>query len=71
MRRVGQVLIDRVGSVVHARLDRPDVRNCIDFGIIEGLERAVEMARQTCRCWSFVDPVGTSAQAPTSTSCVA
>lgn len=45
MTRVGQVLIDRVGSVVHARLDRPDVRNCIDFGIIEGLEHAVEMAR--------------------------
>jgi len=42
--RVGQVVIDRVGNVVHARLDRPDVRNCIDFGIIEGLERAVEMA---------------------------
>lgn len=45
MTRVGQVLIDRVGHVVHARLDRPDRRNCIDIGVIEGLEHAVDMAR--------------------------
>ncbi|MGK2876036.1 MAG: enoyl-CoA hydratase/isomerase family protein [Nocardioides sp.] len=45
MTRVGQVLIDRVGNVVHARLDRPEQRNCIDFGIIEGLEHAVAMAQ--------------------------
>lgn len=40
--------IERVGRVVHARLDRPDRRNCIDFGIVEGLEHAVELARVDC-----------------------
>lgn len=45
MTRVGQVEIARTARVVHARLDRPDRRNCIDFGIIEGLEHAVDMAR--------------------------
>lgn len=45
MTRVGEVEITRTGRVVHARLDRPDRRNCINFGIVEGLEHAVDMAR--------------------------
>ena len=44
MTRHGNVEVTHDGPVVQALLDRPGRRNCVDFGIIEGLEHAVDVA---------------------------
>ncbi len=42
--RIGDVLIDRRPGVVHATIDRPEARNAINDGVIEGLDGAVDAA---------------------------
>jgi enoyl-CoA hydratase/carnithine racemase len=48
--RVGDVVVETDGDVLRATIDRPQVRNAIDEGVLRGLEATVEMARSTgCR----------------------
>ena len=44
MERVGDVLIERSPGVVRATFDRPDARNAINEGLIEGMAAAVDVA---------------------------
>jgi enoyl-CoA hydratase/carnithine racemase len=45
--RVGDVLILEDGPVVRATIDRPGARNAISPSVVEGLEAAVQRARQS------------------------
>ncbi|MFQ5809147.1 MAG: enoyl-CoA hydratase/isomerase family protein, partial [Armatimonadota bacterium] len=42
--KVGHVVIEADGGVVRATIDRPEVKNAIDDGVIQGLEAVVEQA---------------------------
>jgi len=42
--RIGDVVITERGPVVEAMIDRPEVKNAINTGVIEGLEAALEHA---------------------------
>lgn len=46
MERHGDVLIERAPGVVRATFDRPDARNAINEGIIEGMAVAVDTAER-------------------------
>lgn len=42
--RVGDVVLQRDGPVLRATIDRPEARNAISGGVVDGLEAAVERA---------------------------
>lgn len=44
--RIGDVRIDRRPGVVYATIDRPEARNAINDGVIEGLDGAVDAATE-------------------------
>ena len=44
--RVADVCIRTAGRVVYASIDRPEVRNAIDDGVVDGLAAAVDQAEQ-------------------------
>jgi enoyl-CoA hydratase len=45
-RRVGEVCIRADGHVVHALIDRPEVKNAIDDDVVDGLAAAVDQAEE-------------------------